>query len=253
MNNKDYWAKRTLLAEKKAAALGEQLVKEQGKMYAKTYNKLMREIEHLATKAGISFDNISRTELYDYGRMLNLKEIIETEFTELTVAMNKGTESMLSKVYTDTLGRAAKDFGKEFIMPNEFQIKAVVEEVFHGSNYSKRIWSNNTALGGRVQQDMERLVMKGTSPQRIAKELQRDFNVGYSNAERLVRTEASRVYNSARETSYKEFGIEQVEFLAEASACGVCNGYDGKVYETGQGPKIPVHPRCRCAYAPVID
>lgn len=253
MNNKDYWAKRTLLAEKKAAALGEQLVKEQGKMYAKTYNKLMREIEHLATKANISIDDISRTELYDYGRMLNLKEIIETEFTELTVAMNKGTESMLSKVYTDTLGRAAKDFGKEFVMPNEFQIKAVVEEVFHGSNYSKRIWSNNTALGGRVQQDMERLVMKGTSPQKIAKELQRDFNVGYSNAERLVRTEASRVYNSARETSYKEFGIKQVEFLAESSACSKCAAHDGKVYETGQGPTIPKHPRCRCAYAPVID
>ena len=253
MSSKAYWAKRTLLAEKKAAALGEQLVKEQGKMYVKTYNKLMREIEHLATKANISIDDISRTELYDYGRMLNLKEIIETEFTELTVAMDKGTESMLAKVYTDTLGRAAKDFGKEFVMPNEFQIKAVVEEVFHGSNYSKRIWSNNKALGGRVQQDMERLVMRGTSPQKIAKELQRDFNVGYSNAERLVRTEASRVYNVAREDSYKEFGIDKVEFLAETDACDVCSGYDGKVYETGQGPIIPVHPRCRCAYAPVID
>ena len=253
MNSKDYWAKRTLLAEKKAAALGEQLVKEQGKMYVRTYKKLMREIEHLATKANISIDDISRTELYDYGRMLNLKEIIETEFTELTVAMNKGTESMLAKVYTDTLGRAAKDFGKEFIMPNEFQIKAVVEEVFHGSNYSKRIWSNNKALGGRVQQDMERLVMRGTSPQKIAKELQRDFNVGHSNAERLVRTEASRVYNTAREASYKEFGIDKVEFLAETGACGICEGYGGKVYETGQGPLIPVHPRCRCAYAPVID
>lgn len=253
MNSKAYWAKRTLLAEKKAAALGEQLVKEQGKMYVRTYKKLMREIEHLATKANISIDDISRTELYDYGRMLNLKEIIETEFTELTVAMNKGTESMLAKVYTDTLGRAAKDFGKEFIMPNEFQIKAVVEEVFHGSNYSKRIWANNKALGGRVQQDMERLVMRGTSPQKIAKELQRDFNVGHSNAERLVRTEASRVYNTAREASYKEFGIDRVEFLAETGACDVCSDYGGKVYETGQGPIIPVHPRCRCAYAPVID
>lgn len=248
-----YWKKLTLQSEKRAAALGFQLSKEYKKAYVKSYNRILREIERLATKGSISIDNLTQSEVYDYGRMLNLKEIIETEFTDLTTTMVKGTEGVLSKVYETTLVGAAKDFGIEFIAPNEFQVKAVVNQVYKGSNYSERIWNNNKALGGRIQADMERMIFQGRSPQTISKQLQRDFNVGYSNSNTLVRTEASRVYNEARTNSYKEFGIEEVEFLAEPGACNACSQHNGKVYKLEQGPHAPVHPNCRCTYAPVID
>ena len=167
--------------------------------------------------------------------------------------MVAGTERTLSKAYVSTLEGAAKDFGIDFIKPNEFQVKAVVNQVYKGSNYSERIWNNNKALGGRIQADMERMIVQGRSPQTISKQLQRDFNVGHSNSDRLIRTEASRVYNEARTESYKQYGIDKVEFLAEHDACSVCESYDGKVYGLEQGPEIPVHPNCRCAYAPVVD
>lgn len=248
-----YWKRRTLLAERRANALGRNLNKEYEKMYVRSYNRINREIERLAAKATVSTDALTQSELYDYGRMINLREIIEDEFTGITIAMQTKAEATLAGVYKATMVGAAKDFGMEFIMPNEFQIKAVVNEVYKGSNYSERIWTNNNALASRVQVDMERMVMQGRSPQTISKQLQRDFNVGYSNADRLVRTESSRVYNAAREASYKEFGIEKVEFLAEGDACDICTQHGGKTFNMGSEPEIPVHPNCRCAYAPIVE
>lgn len=249
----NYWKKRTLQSEKRAAAVGFQLSKEYEKMYVRSYNRILREIERLATKGGASVDSLTQTEIYEYGRLISLKEIIETEFTSLTTKMVEGTETALGTVYETTLSGAAKDFGLTFIKPNEFQVKAVVNQVYKGSNYSERIWNNNKALGGRIQADMERMIIQGRSPQTISKQLQRDFNVGYSNSNRLIRTEASRVYNEARTESYKRYGVEEVEFLAEADACSSCSQHNGKVYKLEQGPELPKHPNCRCAYAPVID
>lgn len=248
-----YWKRRTLQSEQQASALGFHLSKEYEKAYVRSYNRILREIERLATKGSVSVNNLTRTEIYDYGRLVNLKEIIEKEFTDLTTTMVAGTERTLSKAYVSTLEGAAKDFGIDFIKPNEFQVKAVVNQVYKGSNYSERIWNNNKALGGRIQADMERMIIQGRSPQTISKQLQRDFNVGHSNSDRLIRTEASRVYNEARTESYKRYGIDKVEFLAEPGACSVCAEHGGKVYKLGQGPEIPLHPRCKCAYAPIID
>lgn len=248
-----YWAKRTLQSEQRAAAIGFSLNKEHHKLYVRAYNRILREIERLATKGGMDFNDLTNSEVYHYDRLLNLKDLIESEFTDLTNKMTTSTENALIKVYESTREGAAIDFGIDFKKPNEFQVKAVVNEVYKGSNYSERIWKSNKDLGGRIQADMERMIMQGRSPQEISKKLQRDFNVGYSNSERLVRTEASRVYNNARTASYKEFGIDKVEFLAEPGSCDVCAKHDGKIYKLEQGPEIPVHPRCRCAYAPVID
>lgn len=250
--SKKYWIKRTLQSEERAFLEGKKLSKRYESMYVRSYNRVNRELERLAAKASVSINDLTNTEVYDYGRMINLREIIEKEFLNTTITMQTQAEKTLLRVYNGTLKQTAKDFDLSFIRPNEFQAKAVVNEVYKGSNYSERIWKNNNELATRIQADMERMIMQGRSPSTISKQLQTDFNTGYSNANRLVRTEASRVYNTAKEESYRQFGIDQVEFLAESGACHVCGEHNGQTYSTSVAPSVPVHPNCRCVYLPVV-
>ena len=79
-----------------------------------------------------------------------------------------------------------------------------------------------------------------------------DLNVCYSYADRLVRTEASHVYNEAAKAAYKEAKVEKIRVLVENDACPICKKYK-QTYLLGQEPRLPAHPNCRCCYAPVID
>lgn len=244
----NYWKKRVLAAEINANARGTTLLQEIERIYVVSYNEVVREIERLAANANIS----TATEVWQYERLVDLERRLALNIEAMSTRMAISTEKALSSIYMGAAADFADMFGNEFIAPNEFQVKAVVNEVYYDSNYSERIWKHNSQLGGRIKTDIERLVATGENPQKIAATLQKDYNVAFSDAERLIRTEASRVYAQATEDSYKRYGIEENEFLAEPGACSVCKALDKKKFKVGEGPKNPQHPRCRCVYLPVI-
>lgn len=249
--NKKYWEKRILAAEEQATARGVELIHELQALYVKSYQQIIHEVEKLAATA--TLDGAGATEVWQYERAVELEKILAKNIELMSAEMTSKTADTLTTVYTTTQESMAQIFGKEFVSPNEFQVKAVLNEVYYGNNYSGRIWKHNAALGGRIKSDMERMIVTGQNPQSIAKKLQLDYNVAYNNAERLIRTEASRIYAQATEDSYKQYGIKENEFLAEPGACKVCSGHDKKTYQVGNGPTLPVHPRCRCVYLPVIE
>lgn len=83
------------------------------------------------------------------------------------------------------------------------------------------------------------------------------LSVTTSQANALAMTAVMHVNNTARDAVFAENediikGYQRVETL-DARTCLVCGPEDGKVYQVGKPrPPLPVHPRCRGVYVPVL-
>lgn len=97
-------------------------------------------------------------------------------------------------------------------------------------------------------------ITRGDNPLKIAREMaDRVDKIGITRSRMLARTEVIRAHHIANLNSYKQFGIDEVEMVAEfttagdSRVCPKCEALDGKIYtiEVAKG-LIPVHPNCRC-------
>ncbi|MGO9903480.1 MAG: phage minor head protein [Solirubrobacteraceae bacterium] len=69
----------------------------------------------------------------------------------------------------------------------------------------------------------------------------------------IAGTEYGRAMSAAAMDTYDESGVEQVDWLAEDSACEQCAANaSGSPYALADAPTQPAHPACRCAVAPHV-
>lgn len=131
----------------------------------------------------------------------------------------------------------------------------IKKTVWSGQSYSDRIWTNTNELARRTKEKITDLVAIGKLPEEVKKEIKEEFNVSYRVADRLIRTEASHVFNAAAMERYENSGVEQVEVLVEDDdkICDDCKELDGKIYNIDKAPTLPIHPNCRCCYVPVVQ
>jgi SPP1 gp7 family putative phage head morphogenesis protein len=75
------------------------------------------------------------------------------------------------------------------------------------------------------------------------------LNTPTGRADMIARTEIAWGYSRGLIATYKEVGIDRVQWLAvmDKRTCSVCAGRNEKVYSLGKiEGMIPAHPRCRC-------
>ena len=72
-----------------------------------------------------------------------------------------------------------------------------------------------------------------------------------SNAYMIADTECARAVSAASQATYAANGVGQWEWVAQDSACEICQGNkDDGPYDVGSGPDLPAHPICRCSDTP---
>lgn len=131
------------------------------------------------------------------------------------------------------------------------QVEAVLMTPWSGKNYSQRIWRNMQALGTAIKDTVLTAIHRGSSIQKLSADLSRRMEVGYSNAERLVRTELNFVVNKAAADAIQAAEIEHYRFVAvlDHRTTPICQSLDGQVFpleEMQQGENAPpMHVRCR--------
>jgi SPP1 gp7 family putative phage head morphogenesis protein len=84
--------------------------------------------------------------------------------------------------------------------------------------------------------------------ERLAQHMQTD------RAMTIARTETAEALSEGTRLSYKEHGIEKLEWVADPTACEeICLPNDGRVYDVDEAEgEIPAHPRCECCWAMAI-
>lgn len=71
----------------------------------------------------------------------------------------------------------------------------------------------------------------------------------------IARTEITRLANEGAVDYYKANGLTKIKHIASWGdrTCPICEDLDGAIYEIGSEPGLPVHPMCRCSYAPFVE
>lgn len=148
------------------------------------------------------------------------------------------------------------DSGVMFNTLSNETVKHLINAVWcaDGKTWSNRIWDNTGNLAQTLNDELINTLLTGKKTTDLKNKLQDQFNVSYSEANRLVRTELAHIQTMAAENRYKDAGIDKVQVWADKDErqCEVCGKLHKKIYRIGEKAPIPAHPNCRCCIVPVI-
>lgn len=227
-------------------------VEEYMKEYKETSNpKMLLELNILSMRSRISrLDKL-------YGDTL-------IEIDKLGQKTNASITGFLKSAYKDNRLHSAYELAKRGQGPlgvavDNKHVESVLRTPWSGKNYSTRIWDNSDKLSKTIQEVVVSNVHRGTSVEKLAKEVQERMNVSKNNAVRLVRTELNYVHNQATLDSLKSANMEYFQFIAtiDKRTSSTCREHDNNIYPVADaevGTNVPpLHPRCRSTIAGTLD
>lgn len=131
-----------------------------------------------------------------------------------------------------------------------------------GKSWSQRVWNNINILQETLNDGLIEIVATGKRNRDLKNILRERFDVSYSRADALVRTEVAHIQTQAAKKRYEDYGLKYYEILGnDDDSCGNhkvdCHEMNGKKFlysEMAIGVNAPpFHPRCKCCIVPVIE
>lgn len=128
-----------------------------------------------------------------------------------------------------------------------------------------RSYENLKGVTGTMAGQMSRVladgIAHGKGPHEVAKTLSQTITgISRQRAKVLARTEIIHAHAEGQLDGFEDLGVEevgaQVEFTTsdDDGVCPECEELEGEIFTIDEARGvIPVHPACRCAWAPVVD
>lgn len=258
---KDYWKDRqaralTNLSNKSAKAIEEQL----RKYYAQTMRRTIADFEATFDKlqaTAVAGRQPTPADLYKLDKYWEAQAQLKKELQRLGDKEAELLGAQFENSYKDIYRALAKDSGAHYSRISTQGAEQMIKQVWaaDGKSWSKRIWDNTEDLAATLNEKLIECVVGGKKTSDLKKALMDRFNVSFSRADALARTELAHIQTQAARQRYEDTGIEYVEIWADEDErrCEVCGKLHQKRYPVGAKMPIPAHPRCRCTIIPVVD
>lgn len=300
LSNKSYWLKRSEELDKVATKVEKEVMKELSALYRDAFRSIEKEVNDFMMKYAVDHKldyatvtqmltpidlaeyNQKIEELYamyrDTGseyikieidrlnarakitRLQALQDAINVELTKVTHEYQMTLEDTLIGLFTEQYKEVSELLGIMAPVINREAIKTIIEYPYAGKMFSDRIWDNKDALVKHIKQNLTVGIIRGDSIQKMSRQLKKDLNVLYYQAERLVRTETNYAMNQGHLKGYADSGVvEKYEFLAaiDSRTSKLCKNQNGKVYKLSDATVgvnyPPLHPNCRSTVIPVLE
>ena len=300
LSNKSYWLKRSEELDKVAKMTEKEVMKKLSALYRDAFRSIEKEVNDFMMKYAVDHKldyatvtqmltpidlaeyNQKIEELYamyrDTGseyikieidrlnarakitRLQALQDAINVELTKVTHEYQMTLEDTLIGLFTEQYKEVSELLGIMAPVINREAIKTIIEYPYAGKMFSDRIWDNKDALVKHIKQNLTAGIIRGDSIQKMSRQLKKDLNVLYYQAERLVRTETNYAMNQGHLKGYEDSGVvEKYEFLAaiDSRTSKLCKNQNGKVYKLSEavvGVNFPpLHPHCRSTVVPVLE
>lgn len=300
LSNKSYWLKRSEELDKVATKVEKEVMKELSALYRDAFRSIEKEVNDFMMKYAVDHKldyatvtqmltpidlaeyNQKIEELYamyrDTGseyikieidrlnarakitRLQALQDAINVELTKVTHEYQMTLEDALIGLFTEQYKEVSELLGIMAPVINREAIKTIIEYPYAGKMFSDRIWDNKDALVKHIKQNLTAGIIRGDSIQKMARQMKKDLNVLYYQAERLVRTETNYAMNQGHLKGYEDSGVvEKYEFLAaiDSRTSKLCKNQNGKVYKLSEATVgvnyPPVHCNCRSTVIPVLE
>lgn len=300
LSNKSYWLKRSEELDKVAKMTEKEVMKKLSALYRDAFRSIEKEVNDFMMKYAVDHkldyatvtQMLTPIDLAEYNekiqelhamyrdtkseyikieierlkarskitRLRALQDAINVELCKVTHEYQMTLEDTLIGLFSAQYEKACELMGVMAPgIPRE-AIKKIIEYPYAGKMFSDRIWDNKDALVKYIQQDLTVGIIRGDSIQKMARQLKKDLNVLYYQAERLVRTETNYAMNQAHLKGYKDSGVvEKYEFLAahDKRTSKLCRDLDGQMFELSEATVgvnyPPVHCNCRSTVIPVLE
>ena len=300
LSNKSYWLKRSEELDKVAKMTEKEVMKKLSALYRDAFRSIEKEVNDFMMKYAVDHKldyatvtqmltpidlaeyNQKIEELYamyrDTGseyikieidrlnarakitRLQALQDAINVELCKVTHEYQMTLEDTLIGLFTEQYKEASELLGIMAPVINREAIKTIIEYPYAGKMFSDRIWDNKDALVKHIKQNLTAGIIRGDSIQKMSRQLKKDLNVLYYQAERLVRTETNYAMNQGHLKGYADSGVvEKYEFLAaiDSRTSKLCKNQNGKVYKLSDATVgvnfPPLHPHCRSTVIPVLE
>lgn len=200
--------------------------------------------------------------LYNLAMKVNRLELLKANIgLELTAGSDElvsFTKEKLEGAALEQIQRNAGILG-DTIVDNAKTAKTIANSSFKNATFSERIWSQQDLLKNDLYGILSKALIQGRNPREFIPKVRKSFDVTRYQAERLLRTELTRVRIQAQAESYEANGIDEYEYVACGlrDVCPACKVLDKQIFklkdmEPGENAP-PIHPFCHCALAPHSD
>ena len=249
--NTAYWAERKDKLVKRTVAESEKALRKIYKNLADDlYDVLEQEMQAIQEGGG-------RSHQYSYQQYYKARQRIDKLLNKYGVSEIKLLRKGMYETYKKTAGIVDKA-NKFPDMPPVTDKRALqaIDGIWcsDGKNWSTRIWENQTALAEDLSRGLLSTIEAGTPLEDLKKQIQDKYCPKfYSYASRIVRTEYVHMQSTATTDRFKDAGIEQYRYVANAGerTCEACMERDGQVYSIEDTAMLPpAHPNCRCTIIP---
>lgn len=200
--------------------------------------------------------------LYNLAMKVNRLELLKANIgLELTAGSDElvsFTKEKLEGAALEQIQRNAGILG-DTIVDNAKTAKTIANSSFKNATFSERIWSQQDLLKNDLYGILSTALIQGRNPREFIPKVRKSFDVTRYQAERLLRTELTRVRIQAQAESYEANGIDEYEYVACGlrDVCPACKVLDKQIFklkdmEPGENAP-PMHPNCHCSTAPHSD
>jgi SPP1 gp7 family putative phage head morphogenesis protein len=265
----NYWqdreAKQRLRYQNKTE---KEIERELAKLYRTTAKKVVGDIE--ALYPSLLEDDALASYYYRYKKYYKLLESVNKELTLLGKSEIKILEKKLENMYSYSAMKTLK--GLNYSVSNKKELENVIKSLWgNRTSWSKDVWCKDglsgsqrvakamTKLQNQLERGMSDCVLRGASKDELVKTLQQRFDVSFSEANRVARTELTYIQNQATKDSFRKAGITEYEFLAEDDdrISEFCEDLNGQIFPLDAAivgiNYPPMHPNCRSTVLAVID
>ncbi len=198
--------------------------------------------------------------LYNLTMKVNRLQLLEANIGLETVS---GFDELSKVLGSDLTERAVQEMARQAgilgmtVKDSAKAAASIVGASFHNATFSDRIWMYQAQLRDELDSLLRSGLIQGYGPLELARHIDKLFDSGRYNAERLLRTELTRVQSDAQLQSLTANGFDEYQFNALGDACPACAALDEKHFkiadmQVGENAP-PVHPRCRCSISAYAD
>ena len=196
-------------------------------------------------------------DLYKLDKYWEMQGQLKKELLKLGSRQVKTLSAAFEMNFFDVYYSIAIPGAEAFTTIDKTMVEQMINHIWvaDGKSWSQRIWDNTSKLADTLNEELVNCVVNGNKTSDLKKALQERFNVSYSQADSLARTELAHIQTEAAHKRYKDYGIQEVEVWADEDErrCEVCGKLHQKRYPIGAATPIPAHPRCRCCIVPVVE
>lgn len=253
-----YWKKRLTQIANNEFDKADKVLKELKTVYNKALKQIEEDITDLYFRV-MDEGEVSPLVQYQYERQIQLQQQIIAELKAIGADEVKTLRVSLFEAYLETAVATNQVLGQTLdTVLLDSMVKKAVEQGWLGSNFSARIWANKKKLLERLDKMIVDALALGKSKDQTIKDIMSALGTGFSDTDRLVRTELNYIINQAQKDMYMERGYREYEYLAEidkrtSTICKTLNRETFLFSEAVVGTNYPpLHPRCRSTVIPVV-